>query len=309
MLRMERNRTKEEAERVSFAFILQLPVKCYYGIMGEQMGGMNCNRSYNINLEPDIKDEKENVSKKARRRDIIFLLDIAVICRELISDEDEGKCFLVVLIGIPKLFSFPVLRTGKYSPWMSLLFPLDPKDYALTSGHRLFLLIQPRDYAISSLLLLGLLQDCWVKREAAKHGRGPMSLISGEEDHYQKIDFSTTVIQVFSTCYNEDYDRCNEDMDPMLTSVEYELEKHVEMLELFPVELEKDSEGLGISIIVMGAGANMGLEKLVIFIKSVTWGSTVHQDGSIQINNLLMEVDGTSLVGVTQSFVASILKE
>uniref|UniRef100_A0A3Q2V7N6 Protein phosphatase 1, regulatory subunit 9Bb n=1 Tax=Haplochromis burtoni TaxID=8153 RepID=A0A3Q2V7N6_HAPBU len=124
----------------------------------------------------------------------------------------------------------------------------------------------------------------------------------------RKIRFSAEPIQVFATYSNEDYDRRNEDVDPMAASAEYELEKRVERLDLFPVELEKDGDGLGISIIGMGAGADMGLEKLGIFVKTVTEGGAAHRDSRIQVNDLIVEVDGTSLVGVTQSFAASVLR-
>lgn len=49
---------------------------------------------------------------------------------------------------------------------------------------------------------------------------------------------------MFATYPNEDYDRRNEDVDPMAASAEYELEKRVERLDLFPVDLEKGTEHL-----------------------------------------------------------------
>ncbi|XP_052777206.1 multiple PDZ domain protein-like isoform X3 [Mya arenaria] len=77
----------------------------------------------------------------------------------------------------------------------------------------------------------------------------------------------------------------------------------------FDVTLGKDShQGLGITIAgYIGKDNNPG-DLCGIFVKSITPGSAAHQDGQIQVNDQIIEVDGKPLQGYTNHQAVEVLR-
>ncbi|CAG0912478.1 unnamed protein product [Notodromas monacha] len=74
--------------------------------------------------------------------------------------------------------------------------------------------------------------------------------------------------------------------------------------EVVTIRLQKSNSGMGLSIV---AAKGVGQDRLGIYIKSVVKGGAADQDGRLQAGDQLLQVDGHSLVGITQEKAAEIM--
>lgn len=92
---------------------------------------------------------------------------------------------------------------------------------------------------------------------------------------------------------------------PSLPHLNTDLELAMPEMEKFTVDLQKDMNGLGITI----AGYVCEKEELSgIFVKSVSKGSAADLSGKISVNDRIVEVDGRSLQGYTNHQAVEVLR-
>jgi len=140
--------------------------------------------------------------------------------------------------------------------------------------------------------------------------------ITGSETLFKppsRLTFNKSPPQVANTHSSEDYDRNNAIPRNHLfhARLEYELEKQIDKMDLVEVDLVMETgvsppPSLGIRVI----GVNMihGVpDKLNIYVKRVVEDSVAGCDGRIRVNDHIVEVNGISLVGVSQKLAAQTL--
>ena len=154
-------------------------------------------------------------------------------------------------------------------------------------------------------------QDSLEDRQGAG---GAQVIVAKEEEEVEerpnsRVTFCHELVRVLATYSAEEYDRTNDTVDPAASSAEYEMEKRLEKLEAVTVELHKGPEGLGLSIVGLGLGGGCeGSERLGIYIKGLSEGGVAERDGRLRVNDQIIQVNGESLVGVTQAQAASVLR-
>lgn len=128
-----------------------------------------------------------------------------------------------------------------------------------------------------------------------------------------RLKFSILPPQVANTYSSDEYDRNNTIPRSALfhARLEYELEKQIAKMDLVEVDLIMEAgvsppPSLGIRVI----GVNMihGVQdKLNIYVKRIVDDSVAGCDGRILVNDHIVEVNGISLVGVSQKLAAQTL--
>lgn len=110
--------------------------------------------------------------------------------------------------------------------------------------------------------------------------------------------------------YNmNEYLRADEELDVMGATAEYAFERMYERMEKISFELQRQaSEPLGLQVYGVGVRTQNEKNNMAIYVKGVTPNSICEKSGMIQPDDLLIEVNGVSLIGVELSKINEAVK-
>jgi len=141
--------------------------------------------------------------------------------------------------------------------------------------------------------------------------------VSGQETLFKppgRLQWCPAPPVVAATYSAAEYDRRNSIPRSQLfhSRLEFELEKQIARMEVVEVDLVMTGSNLSpppsLGIRVIGLNMIHGVpDKLNIYVKRVVEDSVAGQDGRIRVNDHIIEVNGVSLVGVSQQLAAATL--
>ncbi|KAK3767827.1 hypothetical protein RRG08_053970 [Elysia crispata] len=145
-----------------------------------------------------------------------------------------------------------------------------------------------------------------------EHFNAVMAMEAGEhEQHLHNLHLHNIHLQ--QQIQLQQQQQIQQQQQTMLGSVQVhpqptELIQDLSDVDVFEVDLLKDSNGLGITIAGYVGGDNTPDEISGIFVKSITEGSAAALDGRVHVNDQIIEVDGNSLQGFSNHQAVEVLR-
>ena len=167
--------------------------------------------------------------------------------------------------------------------------------------------------------LLKHMQICNVNENIEKRQENMLAIvkpITGLDFFYKpplKVRFSRNPTKVGTTYSTTNYNRTSiiSASQVFENRLQYELELDTDKLEKIEVELNlsdrNSSEGFGVTVTGVAVLVDYVPDIFNIYIKTILRGSAAHVDGRILLGDQIIEVNGDSLVGVSQELASEVL--
>uniref|UniRef100_A0A2C9KCM0 Multiple PDZ domain protein n=1 Tax=Biomphalaria glabrata TaxID=6526 RepID=A0A2C9KCM0_BIOGL len=139
--------------------------------------------------------------------------------------------------------------------------------------------------------------------EHMEHFNNFMAIEAGEQEHFHNLQLQHQV-HLQQVHLNQHLGSVQVHAQPLENIDLHDLED----VDVFEVDLVKDSNGLGITIAGYVGGDNTPDEISGIFVKSITEHSAAAEDGRVHVHDQIIEVDGKSLQGFSNHQAVEVLR-